>query len=159
MGRASIAIQCGSDELSQALCCLKSRFRLQKKKKQKNNHQRWKVGISCFLCLFSATWQLCPASALLLRMAWWLPSLHTDPAWKEGCGGKRGEGGRERVYCAWIASTFPSNGCDNAFNPSLSLPVLYTSLPVFTWTWTTGSDAGVKLRFFFFFFLVYSLWL
>lgn len=35
LGRESVAIQWGLDELSQALCCLKSRFRLLKKKKKK----------------------------------------------------------------------------------------------------------------------------
>lgn len=120
--RASIAIQRGSDELSQALCCLKSRYRL----KKTQTVEKWVSAAFC--AFFQLPGSFVQRQLLLLRMAWWLPSLHTDPAWEKRSRGKKrrgaaGWGGRE-VYCACIATTFPSNGCDNAFNPSLSILIL-----------------------------------
>lgn len=101
LGRESVAIQWGLDELSQALCCLKSRFRLLKKKK-KVHVEKWVT--AAFRASFRLPGSFIQRQLLLLRVVWWLPSLHTDPAWEEESRERRGgEGGEGRsllcLYC------------------------------------------------------------
>lgn len=62
--RASIAIQCGSDELSQALCCLKSRYRL---KKKTQTVEKWVSAAFC--AFFQLPGSFIQRQLLLLRMA------------------------------------------------------------------------------------------
>lgn len=61
--RASIAIQCGSDELSQALCCLKSRYRL----KKTQTVEKWVSAAFC--AFFQLPGSFVQRQLLLLRMA------------------------------------------------------------------------------------------
>lgn len=74
-------------------------------------------------------------------------------------GGGAGEGGGREVYCACIASTFPSNGCNNAFNPFLSFPIFYTSTcSNFYCLWCWGKSAGVLMVFLVCFFRSLVFW-